>query len=176
MAKHNRTIIRQEKTQMGRFFNTQRLWKQFDLWSFERFTITLTSRRNFFVFNLGNPFRYRYRSGYRESLLFFQNKELRQSLYPYCVLDVGCPLLDVKCLKKSVLIRVICGLKFDVWCWMLGVGLFTFYRSMQICVICGYIKTYLKQKSPLHCCKGLLKKGGDILSHIKMQYHLRNRA
>ena len=59
-------------------------------------------------------------------------------------------------------------------------------------------------KSPLHFCKGLLKKrrrhepcdcaarmkkeslsfsrqaslkkGGDILSHIKMQYHLRNRA
>ena len=36
----------------------------------------------------------------------------------------------------------------------------------------GNAETFETKKRPLHCCKGLQKKGGDILSH-GMQYHLR---
>ncbi len=37
-------------------------------------------------------------------------------------------------------------------------------------------RTYKKRKPQSFQIGVLLKKGGDILSHIKMQYHLRYRA
>ena len=53
------------------------------------------------MFNSGNPFRLRYRSGFHESLFVAlrqaqgPTKELQQSLYPYCglVLDDRCWML-----------------------------------------------------------------------------------